>query len=944
MLRRYSDLYGEDKRLVSISATIAGYHRDNRTVSNYVDASIITQDLQYNLTGIIVNILLGIKSHVVSVSEIEYVIREYNHKEKTKFSFEYFQKIGWLRIINNEVRFPRAVRSHLWRINDKDNQNKPVTPVHLQAEVDCMVSIWNYTRIVKKYSITEGDIKKAISDANSQLDIEYLITNKIIEKCDEEGYEFLANSYTEQLRNRITALLWLRVVEPDAIIENFRRFIRLVRRLYKWPDRLEDHMPYSSLQKLHELSLKLINEEADLLDNSMELTHYILDGSSYHHWEIKTQIPVLPISSSEPFETMREILHHRAYFQDLFDHEESRNDYVLLIRFVIEYDFSHNPYAVVKELMRKHHSLFVKWKLFEEIGRVYPEVIPFFLNDTDLISTAFLCFQKFDVKGDLISTDDHNAAFIQILNIKEEIWMSMFEYVIRQAALSLTPQVYAKPIAEILHVLSCKVFRFSTHNYYNSLAEHKMLKDRYEKVLKIIGSKTKENKNRFPEPTIKPRIMPYLLNGIYESLKSISEFSSTTGFINLENARIDLLTELLRLANTNFSENEIEKPILDTLPELKSSIIKDIYSRIKAFFITSEIAVVNYWTNESEVKVPKRGVSEFGAEIVDWGYIFLFFQEVGLIETLNSEFKNSLRFNVVENKYDSANKEQFEKIRIYLKILMLAYLSINNDKDKVEFLGFEVSITLKQLQGLISYYAVVYSIDDLPNGRVDIFGERNYWFDHNPYYQSLTAMLYRCVNYYATEDATTFFNEFFNKSTEFERIMSALNRIENNGIRKTLIEKIESINIDEFIDSRSTVTELEQAVIETVNSAEHFEFAEPFLKRIEEHIEDRKSSTPEVREFLYKVKMLLALKRNDEAALTSIKIPDEKNTATAQALANILPYYQALRLLEYDKNYDDAISKLEALISNEPKNVQFAFYLYQARVLKYTNDGRATKS
>jgi hypothetical protein len=442
MLRNFGHLYGEDKILVAISSMIAAFHQDNRVGHGYVDTQVIMQDLQYSLTGVIANLLISLPYHVIGISEVEGIIDTHNKNNKTAFSFEYFRKRGWLRVINAEVKLPHLIASHIRQILNPENKNRPSTPEHLTAEVDCMVALWQHIKAVENVFINEEDVKKAIFDAHSAVDIEFLVSNKILERKQDHHYEFSAESYTGQLRNQITALLWLNLVESNETIDDFRKFIRLIQSLARWPDKLEEYMPRKSLLKLHELSIRLINEEADLMDNAMELTNYILDGPSYHSWDLNTPIPIFPLDVGMPFDTIREIINYEKWYSDLFEHEECRYEYVLLIKFIIEYDFSNSPYVAVKDLLINHNSLFVKWKIFEEIGRVYPEVMPFFLKDKELISTAFLCIQQFEVNSDLIKTEQKEEANEQILVIKDEIWMGMFDYVIKQAAMSYSPDEY----------------------------------------------------------------------------------------------------------------------------------------------------------------------------------------------------------------------------------------------------------------------------------------------------------------------------------------------------------------------------------------------------------------------------------------------------------------------------------------------------------------------
>src|SRR5690606_2360466 len=189
--------------------------------------------------------------------------------------------------------------------------------------------------------------------------------------------------------------------------------------------------------------------------------------------------------------------------------------------------------------------------------------------------------------------------------------------------------------------------------------------------------------------------------------------------------------------------------------------------------------------------------------------------------------------------------------------------------------------------------AVKYSLDKTDQSRIDVFSDHYDWINgNNPYYRPLTTLLYESLNYFPLDQATEFFTLFFKESKELDRMLSAMNIIENNHIRKVLAEQIRKVDIRDYIRSRFSVGQLEQALINAVNSADFFDLAEPLMEKIESHIGNRKTQSVEKKDLLYRVKLLLALKRRDMKALESIRIPRDNFFGVRREKSNIKDFYR----------------------------------------------------
>ncbi len=71
-------------------------------------------------------------------------IKEYNENNLTKLTFEDFQDIQWIRIINNEIAVPEVVRTFIWRVGYyKEGEGKeieiPKDKIDITRCLQCLV-------------------------------------------------------------------------------------------------------------------------------------------------------------------------------------------------------------------------------------------------------------------------------------------------------------------------------------------------------------------------------------------------------------------------------------------------------------------------------------------------------------------------------------------------------------------------------------------------------------------------------------------------------------------------------------------------------------------------------------------------------------------------------------------------------------------------------------
>ncbi len=943
-MRRFNGLPAEDKILGVIATKLSSMFLDYRA-SRYTEPQVIADDLQYNLTGLMAEMITNLEFRFPDILEVQSVIEEYNNANGTTFSFDYYFRKGWLRIINDEIRIPVVICRALFPILSPEHyKNNPVIPEPFASELQCLSRVKRLLDERQRLTIAEDVLNGILLKYSPRLDIQFLIDKEIIKEHGEKTYQWLEhNDYGEHLCDRLASLLWLKIKGDSPTVAEFRKFIRVIMHcLRMWPSNLPDFLSAQDVKDLHRFSMEMLNAEKDLANLDIEVRNYFLDSELHMDHKFDTAIPELPFIAKSSFELIQEIEDFSRTFHDFFYHEHSRTEYLLLIRFIVELDTDFNQtYTAVKKVLKNTEKPFLVFSAFSSIKRSFPEVIPFLLQDAELASMAFLLLEEIEIDTSLFPSQERDDAFEQGEKARDEVWSELFNVLLNKASKETHPQAYSKALTETLYVLVQNVFQFNSNNYSYSLIKHRILKERYDKVIKELETRRIERTNHYPQPRIKPYLIKHILKDLITRLLDIPDHIHRNEYLSLKTGQLDLLIEFLGLAEKEYKADESHfMPPVDFDP-LKDEISDLIFEHLKTYFQTDFIDVVNYFKPLNDKKQAVRGVDDFGIEIVDWGLCYAHLQRIGKLEDLDGIVKTSLVFSIDKNKYDPQNKEQVTKIQVYLRTLLIAFIQLGEKVSDYELRSFDTKSLMNRLAGIIEFYAITYSVEKPSESRFDIFDEQFHFFNANPYSITLRALLYRSINYLPEEKAKEFINHLFSESNDLERLLKAINTIENKKVSAQLADKVRQVDIDKFINSKHSITDIESALIEAVNSREHFTLAERLLITIENHFESRRIKTPDVRSLLYRVKLLLALKNKDIKALTATEVPKEEHVYPNRNKTEEYrkKFYLALFEMNVNNDYHKAISMLEELHSNEPKNTEYSFHLYKARVYKNLNNG-----
>ncbi|MDB5223924.1 MAG: hypothetical protein JWN83_2591 [Chitinophagaceae bacterium] len=931
-----------EEQLKSLSERLRYLASDKNSYNNYNDTNIKSENLKFNLAFVISHIILNLNFVTRDKDTFLKTIEEYNQANTTSLTFDDFEKINWIRIIAGEVVLPELVRHFIWKVGHYETEGKPIViPEDKKDLIRCLQIYYNKSFNDSKLSISLEKLNEIIRTKGSALlSIKFFEERDIIGYDSVNGYFYWKdNEYIRHLRNEIASTLWLFVGGEESTEVEFRKYFKLIRGTKIWVDNLRAYLSKQNIDKISESAISFLNSEDDLLKSSSEFNKIWLDANAYQHIDIKTEIPSIEFNYETPFDFIESVNYHKWRIYDAFDYQKTRSFCFLLLRLIIKNDANYpTPYQDILRIFRDTSRPFLIWTLYQDIPKQFAEVIPYLLTDSELNPIAFKQIDKIEIDNVLIPEQSNIDRRLEAgFELKNELWLQMFDLTLEElVSVHNLEKEQAEIIPKILLEIANKVFSLNT-NDRNSSIHHISIRKRYDDTLQKLGNKRITSTYTYPRPLINPRLIFYLFPYVFNYLKErfTKRNLSHTEYLNLNCALIDVGIEILKLANLRISKTEISDEQQEAIKDVSRELILLLESFLVDYYTATEI-IVQVYPSGTDKKSARRWMSEFGFEIIDWGYLYLHFQKNNLLKKFNQSFSTSLNFKTDSNKYDEQNKDQFEKLKYYVKSLLLAFISINQKKDTYEIDGLPVKETLDELESLIKKYSITYSIDEISESRIDIFNERFSVFGNNMYYQPLTSLLYRSINLFKHKGINEFVEDFFSKTLDIGRLLSAINILDSKELKNLISSRISDIKIEDFIKTSSTTTELEHAIIEAVDSEKHWELAKPLIERIQKHFQKVKYNDERNNIFLLEINLLLAFKEKDFSKLSNVPVPPMKDiypTANKRA-ENLKSFFIALFKLYNDKNYDEAIKILRTLLSEETKNIRYAFHIYQAETLK----------
>lgn len=928
-----------EQKIKSLSERLKYLGRNTNSYQTYVDPKVKTENLKYNLSLILANIIINSDYPDRSKDTFIKIISEYNSTNNKNITLKDYEDLFWIRYINNEIVIPRVVGSAIYSISrNLGEQRINDIPDGKEDLVECLQIFQEKSFNNSRLFISKVKLNEVLS--KQEVNLNYLLEKGVITfDSDKDVYSWLGGEYSRHLRNEIAATIWIKIGGDGATNDNFRKYIKLIIASGIWVDNLGEFLSHTHKKRMIDLILDVLNSEEDLLKSDSEFKKIWLDSVSYSHIGIKNEIPKITLNFENTFDYIEDVTFHKWRYREVFDYQGSRSIFLLLLRLLVHND-SKSTYENIINIIKDTSKPYLVWSLYQAIPNEYPEIIPHLLLDSELNPLAFKLIDKLSIDTNFLSEQaNRDKQFEEKCQMINDIWLEMFDITLEKFSIvDAESKEFGEIICKILFDIAQKTFNINSSTKDN-ITLHNSHRKRYDEILKKISNSRLERSSVNSYSYITPKLLYYLTPNICESLKDI--YSRQKGyyveFLKINTPFIDIAVEILKLLNTKYSDSEIPARQKSKLEKASTELTVLLKDHIIEYFSVIEIEVNVYDSAIPEKRKARRGVNEFGIEIIDWGILYMHFQKMNLISSIDESFRDSLIFNENEDEYDEQNKEQSEKIKIYTKTLMLAYITISKKIDIYEMDSMPAKATLSKLEDLIEYYSLNYSFNDLKNKSIDIFDERFSYISYDIYHQSMTSLLYRCINLLLKETKTNFVKTFFKKSIDTGRMLKAINVLDSKELQSIISQRLSEVKVEDFIKSTFSVTELESALIEAINSETHWQLAEPLINRVQQHFNKSQHYPENAKNLLFEINLLLAFKMKDLEKLKGIEIPKEEgyyNSINEEKNNNTKAFYTALFNIYNNKSYSEAIITLESLLSKYPKNIRYAFQLYRARTLK----------
>ncbi len=923
-----------DERLKSLSERLKVLARNTDAYSNHVDHDIKAKNLLYNLSLLIAKIIINLEIKDISKKAFLSALNAFNVKNNSKLSFEDFIAIGWIRLVNEEAVMPELVRHFVWKIGHYENEGKPISiPEGKEQMLRCLQYYYNNSMIGRGPRIATTDLNKILAEHSVQeINMQFLVDENIISPNNTEKYYYWnGGDYSRHLRNEIGATIWLLLTEV-SVADKFKRYFNLIISTDLWIDNISLYLTSTETLKISESAVSYLKYENDLLNSEIELTKIWLDPPSYSHFELGMEVPDIEFRYDSPYDYIESVKKFSWRYRDIFDWQGTRAFLSPLLRLIISHQGFPTPYQAIKLIFNDITRPYVIWYLYTVIPRNFPQIIPYLLNESELIPLAFMQLNSINIDftqlPDQLTYDEKQK---EAESIKSGIWLEFFNYFLdKLAQLHDLPKEAGQALARVLIDVGGRTFRSRTNSSQNAMI-HSSLLETYNTAFKRLSTKRVYIGNVYPRPSINSRLIFSILPDVYNYVQTQVTNNILTFAHSLNLGFVDVCIELLRLSNLRQYKNEVPDALQKQIAEVSVGLTSLLYGVLSNFYSLEES------NTDKAVGVGAKQVFrgyEFGVEIVDWGYLYLNLYKHNKLEIFIDEFIHTLAFDINSDRYNEANREQYNKIKLFLKTLLLSFISINKEKELYNIEGMPVKETLTRLEYWIKYFSLKYSTDNLVEGKIDAFYDFSGISGYDLYYEPLIKLLYRCVNLFENE-AHTFTRDYFADSMAIDRMLIAVNLLDKKDIKDIISERINAVEMSKFINTSFDFTKLQSALVEAVNSDEHWELAKPLIERVKEHLERINKDDINSQNFLFEINLLLAFKANDKNILASLVVPESAPYRSDNKKGQDLKrYYSALFAIYNEKEYDVAIDILNGLHSSDSKNVKYAFHLFRAKTQK----------
>ncbi|GMO32291.1 MAG: hypothetical protein Ta2B_13180 [Termitinemataceae bacterium] len=909
---------------------------------------IILNNAKYSLSSLIAHIMLKLTfPNKTRNSFMEYV-KNYNMINSTNLTFSDFEKIYWVRVINNEIVIPEMIKSAIWKVTNDASTISDI-PVDKKNMVLCLIAYKQSILEPRPYISTEN-IKTILE--NIQQDnkaIEYLSEKHIVEYNSEKNLYYWNEEhhyYDSPFIDEVCVYLWNLIKIEGKPEESFRKYFFLLEKTRVFPKNIHSILNENDSAVFYYQANQILQSEDDLKLSDAEFDKIWLDLHHHYHSSLTTPKPNFSLSFDNIYDFFDKIERATSRLQLDFYYQNTREFCYHLLIIIIQYEmkqYGEKKYTlnILTDISRPYLIL----TLQKIVKRHYSAMIPFLISDLELSPIALELVEKIELNEKMLSGS--TGAFQnseKAFTIKNEIWLELLELILLRineshiqsepATNKLTYNDIGKIAVEIFLHLTRQLFSSVT---INNPIIRPIIQDRYDNAFKLLCSTKSKKTTLVKGLQTKTRLYFSFLVPMLVSMKNIIEKRTfENSYLSFDSDIFDLGNEILRVADIQVENQELTQTQKTDIENANKELLGTLIDYLQKYLAIEKVTATDYYNTPKQEDV-KRGFEE-NVVFINWGYFFLMLCRYHLFTEIEKIFDNSIKLNISageENyQYDPQNRNQYFKLRFFIKILTIAYITISEKKNDFDLINMPIKDTLTELEKVIIKYATKYNTVSKSEKSLDAFDESSIVFTTKEYYEPLATTLFHAVNYFPIDEQMSFSEIFFTNTIDLKQMLSAINRFDAMEVKDIISKKIITINTEDFINSCITVTDWQDTLVEAINSEDYWQLAEPLLERIREHYQKSKYKNDNVNFLLFQCELSIALRKNELTSITDAKFASTTSFSIKEYPVEDTRLFFLAKYHLKNNAFDKSINLLRSLISRDEKNIRYALQLYDAQILE----------
>jgi hypothetical protein len=866
------------------------------------------------------------------------IIEEYNRENNAELALDDFETICWIRIIHNEVEIPAMIEHFMWALNQ--NYDEEITEIP-EDKKDISLCLLRYYKCIhnKRAKISTEKLKSIVKKLNLTNDaIAFLIKKHILEI--EEGnkiYLWGIEHYPEILNDEIAASLWLLEKNESNLRGSFFRYYSLIRKSHIKLNDLSKYLTPNDYLALFLQAVEYLKNEADLQNSEQEAAKIWFDHDRFSHYNIWKDIPILNFSATDTYELLKIIDKNSEFWrlEDAIYMQKTRVFCYSLLSFIIKYELPDNNYHFTLRILKDVSRPSLIFEALFIIKRAFPEIIPWFLGDLNLAPIAMDIIDEFELNSNYYTNNSWlDNKFGKELSIKNTIWLEAINTIllnitdIWHSSISDKRQI-GKTLALIYLNLSKKIFSLHLTVNPNGISHLEKLSERYSESLNLLQS-LKTNPGNFynassNSQSLFPFVFQYCIAYIIDRIEKLSILDENS--LNFYFEYYDVSIDFIRVVDNLYTAEIISPKIRGENENLENKVIEVLFKNLCSYLkfdIDDAVPSKGYWF----------GFYIENLDYIDWGYFFVLLYKYDFFTKLDIEFSSSIKVDGTSNKYTDRNHNQLGKVRLLFRVIYLGYLSLKSMRTDIYASGINIADVCNSLENFTIKYTGFYSVDNFNEKRFDAFDDFPSVVAIEKKGKSLLELFLNCLNHMKTTVQAELIKGIFLNSIKLERMLAAINIIEDITIKNIISEFIKNIDVEKFVDSCFMITNIEEAVFQALYSEQYWQIAESLISRIKKHYGERKFKGDREHYLIFQADLLLALRKKDLVAIQAVEFPTKTYLPREYKISELKQFFIALHKIDNEKNYAQAINMLKDLLSSGSQNIDYAITLFRASIFE----------